>query len=44
MKNTANVDFNDKNLDNVRFIQVNSFPAIPEQLTAKSYVDQVFYL
>ena len=39
LKNTTNVDFNDKNLDNVRFFKVNSFPAIPEHLTAKIYVD-----
>ena len=38
--NTIHVVFNDKNLDNVRFIKVNSFPAIPEHLTAKIYVDQ----
>ena len=32
--------FNDKSLDNVRFVKVNSFPVIPEHLTAKNYVDQ----
>ena len=37
--NTTHVDFDDKNLNNVRFIKVNSFPAIPEHLTAKIYVD-----
>ena len=36
IKNTAHVDFNDKNLYNVRFIKVNSFSAIPEHLTAKN--------
>ena len=40
IKNTTHVDFNDKNLDNVRFIKVNSFPALPEQLTAKICVDK----
>ena len=40
IKNPTHVDFNDKNLDNVRFIKVNSFPAIPEHLTAKKFVDQ----
>ena len=40
IKNTARVDFNDKSLNNVRFIKVNSFPSIPEHLTAKIYVDQ----
>ena len=39
IKNTTHVDFIDKNLDNVRFIKVSSFPAIPEHLTAKIYVD-----
>ena len=39
IKNNTNVDFNDKNLDNVRLIQVNSFPAIPEHLTTKTYND-----
>ena len=29
-KNSAHVDFNDKNL-NVRFVKINGFPAIPEQ-------------
>ena len=38
LKNTAHVDFNDKNLDNVRFVKVNCFP-IPEHLTAKIFVD-----
>ena len=32
------VDFNDKNLDNVRFINVDSMPAVGEHLTAKYYV------
>ena len=39
IKNTAHVDFNDKNLDNVRFVKVNSMPAVGEHLTAKHYVD-----
>ena len=39
IKNTAHVDFNDKNLDNVRFVKVNSMPAVGEHLTAKYYVD-----
>ena len=37
-KNTAHVDVNDKNLDNVGFIKVNSLPAIGEHLTALFYV------
>ena len=40
IKNTAHVDFNDKNLDNVRFVKVNSMPAVGEHLTAKYYVDK----
>ena len=40
MKNTAHVDFNDKNLDTVRFIKVNSFLTLAEHLTLKIYVDQ----
>ena len=38
--NTAHVDFNDKNLDNVRFVKVNSKPAVREHLTPKYYVGQ----
>ena len=40
IKNIAHADFNDKNLDNVRFVKVNSMPALPEHLTAKNYVYQ----
>ena len=40
LKITAHVDFNDKNLDNVRFVKVNSMPANREHLTPKYYVDQ----
>ena len=39
IKNTTHVDFNDKNLDNVRFVKVNSKPAVGEHLTEKYYVD-----
>ena len=28
MKNTDHIDFKDHNLTNVRFVQVNSYPAI----------------
>ena len=34
------MDLNDKNLDNVRFVKVNSLPPVPEHLSAKYYVDQ----
>ena len=40
IKNTTHVDFNDKNLGNVRFVKVNSMPAVGERLTAKSHVDE----
>ena len=39
IRNNAHVDFNDKNLDNVRFVKVNSLPAVSEHLTPKLYVD-----
>ena len=38
-KNTANVDFKDKNLDNIRFIKNNSMPAVGDDLTSEYYVD-----
>ena len=38
MKNTAHVDFKDKNLDNIRFPKVNSLPAVSQHLTPKQYV------
>ena len=40
-KNTAHVDFNDKNLNNVHSIEVNSFPTLEEHLKPKIYVDNV---
>ena len=40
IKNTCLVDFNDKTLNSVRFIKVNSMPTLEEQLTPKLYVDQ----
>ena len=39
IRNTTHVDFNDKNLHSVRFIKVNSMPAVGEHLSAKYYVD-----
>ena len=38
-RKTAYVDFNDKNLDNVRFVKVNSMPVVREHLTSKYYID-----
>ena len=40
IKNNTHVDFNDKNLDNVRFVKKNSMPAVREHLTPKNYVNQ----
>ena len=39
IKTTPHVDFNDKNLDNVRFDKVNSMPEVGEHSTAKKYVE-----
>ena len=39
LKNTAHVEFNDENLDNVRFVKVISLPFVREDLTRKVYVD-----
>ena len=33
LKNNAHADFNDKNLDNTRYVKVNSLPAINRELT-----------
>ena len=41
-KNNANVYCNDKNLENGRFLKVNSLPAVREHLTPKFYVCQAF--
>ena len=40
IKNTVHANFNDKDLNNVRFIKVNSMPTLEEHLTTKLYVDQ----
>ena len=42
-KNTAHVDFIDKNEDNVRFVKLNSMPAVGKHLTAKYYVDDAVF-
>ena len=39
IKNTDHVDFNDKTLDNIHSIKVNSFPTLEDHLTPKTYVD-----
>ena len=43
IKNTDDVDFNIKVLDNVHSIKVNSYPTLDEQLTPKFYVDHFVY-
>ena len=43
IKNTDHVDFDDKLLDNVKWIKVKSFPAIPEHFTEKIYVDNAIF-
>ena len=43
IKNTAHVDFIDKNLNIVRFVKINAKPALEEQLTLKLYVDHAIY-
>ena len=40
VKNTAQIDLNDRNITNARFIQVNQLPQIDSHLTAKLYVDK----
>ena len=42
IKNNAQVDFIDKSFRKVRFVKVNSRPAVGEHLTSKYYVDQIF--
>ena len=44
IKNTSHVDFKDKSLDNVRFVKINSLPAIRERLTPKYYVDKAIFI
>ena len=39
IKNTTHVDFNVENLHSVRFVKVNSMPAVREHLTPKYYAD-----
>ena len=40
LKSSAHVDFNDKSLKSVRFVEVNSLPAVPGPLKLKLYVDK----
>ena len=38
MKNDKDVDFNDKKLEDMKFIEVNYQPAVDSHLTTKTYV------
>ena len=39
LRNNAHIDLNDRNITNIRFLQVNQLPQIDSHLTAKLYVD-----
>ena len=39
IRNKTHVDFDDKNLDNVRLVKINSVPAVREHLAPQYYVD-----
>ena len=41
IKNSENLDLNDRNITNARVIQVNQMPQIDSYLTAKLYVENV---
>ena len=41
LKSTAHVVSNDKNLDCVPFVEVNTYPAVAAHLTSKLYVDKL---
>ena len=38
-KNNAYAEFSDKNLDNFRFVKINTLPAINQHLTHMQYVE-----
>ena len=40
LRNSTHVDFSNKNLDNVRFVKLNSLPAVWEHLSPEIYVDE----
>ena len=39
VKNNAHIDLNDRNITNIRFLQVNQMPQIDSHLTPRLYVD-----
>ena len=43
IKNVDNVDFNDKDIDNVGWVKVNKWPRDAEHLTPKIYVDNAIH-
>ena len=43
IRNVSHVDFNKKNLDNVRFVEVTSNAAVGEHLKAKNIVEESLY-
>ena len=43
IKNTANFDSTDKNVDNTRIVKVSSMPAVGKHLTVKYFVDQAIF-
>ena len=43
IKNVDNVDFNDKDIDNVGWIKVNKWPRDGEHLTPKLYIDNLVF-
>ena len=43
IKNTDNVNFNDKDIDNVGWVKVNKWPKDAEHLTPKIYVDNTIH-
>ena len=40
IRSTAHAAFNDENLDNVRFVKVDSLPGVREHLTPNFYADE----
>ena len=42
MKNITHINFNN-HLNSVRFVEVTSYPALGEQLTAKYFVDEAIF-
>ena len=39
LRNNAHIDLNDRNITNIRFLQVSQLPQVDSHLTAKLYVD-----